>query len=247
MISLAISDAHLYIGTNAGASVYNDIARATHNVLIVSPYVSEEHIDLLIKKHAEGVNVMLVTSTDFERNIGSRDIYKKLITQFKSINEKKKRYRLAGLVLIYLALFSSVVSAGTGVYIEDYQLIWPLLALPVGWLIIKLLNRLRVYSYSYQSNMPFYVMASPNVDPQTSHQTFVNSNVYIIDDQIAYFGSANFTLRGFRDQHESMIRICDKTIVSCIYKEINSLLSDNNRLFRDINFIGQKIYPEPIN
>jgi phosphatidylserine/phosphatidylglycerophosphate/cardiolipin synthase-like enzyme len=90
-------------------------------------------------------------------------------------------------------------------------------------------------------------MASPNVDPQTRHQTFVNSKIYIIDDQIAYLGSTDFTRAGFRDQHETVFRIMDKTTVHCIYKEINGLLSDQNRLFRDINFIGRHIYPEPIN
>ena len=122
-----------------------------------------------------------------------------------------------------------------------------LLALPIGLLIIKLLNKLRVYSYNYRSNMPFYVMASPNVDPQTRNQTFVNSNIYIIDDQIAYLGSVDFTKAGFRDQHETIFRIMDKTTVHCIYKEINELLSDQRRLFRDINFIGRHIYPEPLN
>jgi phosphatidylserine/phosphatidylglycerophosphate/cardiolipin synthase-like enzyme len=90
-------------------------------------------------------------------------------------------------------------------------------------------------------------MASPNVDPQTRNQTFVNSKIYIIDNQVAYLGSADFTRTGFRDQYETMFRIIDKATVHCIYQEINVLLSDQNRLFRDINFIGKHIYPEPIN
>jgi phosphatidylserine/phosphatidylglycerophosphate/cardiolipin synthase-like enzyme len=247
MLSLTINEAYLYMGTNAGAGIYSDIAKATQNVLVISPYVSEEHIDIMLKKHAEGVQVTLVTSTDFEGNTGSKTIYKKLITQAKVTNEQTKRYRLIGLVLMYLTLFSSVVSASTGVYLENYQLFWSLLILPFGYLIIKLLNKLRVYSYSYQSNLPFYVMASPNVDPQTRNQTFVNSKIYIIDNQVAYLGSADFTRTGFRDQYETMFRIIDKATVHCIYQEINVLLSDQNRLFRDINFIGKHIYPEPIN
>jgi len=247
MLNLAINDAYLYMGTNAGAGIYNDMAKASHNVLVVSPYVSEDHIDLLLKKHTEGVHVTLITSTDFEGNTGSKTIYKKLITQAKVTNEQTRRYRLIGLVLMYLTLFSSVVSASTGVYLNNHQLFWGLLAFPIGLVIIKLLNKLKVYSYSYQSNLPFYVMASPNVDPQTRNQTFVNSKIYIIDDQIAYLGSADFTKIGFRDQYESMLRIMDKTTVHCIYKEINGLLSDQNRLFRDINFIGKHIYPEPLN
>ena len=247
MLSLTINEAYLYMGTNAGAGIYSDIAKATQNVLVISPYMSEEHIDILLRKHTEGVHVTLITSTDFEGNTGSKTIYKKLITQAKVTNEQTRRYRLIGLVLMYLMLFSSVVSASTGAYLENYQLFWSLLILPFGFLIIKLLNKLRVYSYSYQSNLPFYVMASPNVDPQTRNQTFVNSKIYIIDNQVAYLGSADFTRAGFRDQHETMFRIIDKAAVHCIYQEINALLSDQNRLFRDINFIGKHIYPEPIN
>ena len=247
MLNLAINDAYLYIGTNAGAGIYNDIAKATQNVLIVSPHVSGEHIDILLKKQAEGVGVTLVTSTDFEGNTGSKTIYKKLITQAKVTNEQIRRYRLAGLVLMYLTLFSSVVSASTGAYLGNYQLFWGLVAFPIGLIFIKLFNKLRVYSYSYQSNLPFYVMASPNVYPQTRHQIFVNSKIYIVDDQIAYLGSADFTRAGFRDQHEIMFRIMDKATVQGIYKEIHGLLNDQNRLFRDINFIGRHIYAEPLN
>lgn len=247
MLSLTIQEAYLYMGTNAGAAIYSDIAKATQNVLVVSPHVSEEHIDILLRKHAEGVHVTLITSTDFEGNTGSKTIYKKLITQAKVTNEQTKRTRLIGLVVMYLMLFSSVVSASTGAYLENYQLFWSLLILPFGFLIIKLLNKLRVYSYSYQSNLPFYVMASPNVDPQTRNQTFVNSKIYIIDDQVAYLGSGDFTKAGFRDHHETVFRIIDQSTVHCIYKEINGLLSDQNRLFRDISFIGKHIYPEPIN
>ena len=247
MISFSVSDVYLYMGTNAGAGIYSEIAKATQNVLIVSPHVSEEHVDLLLKKHTEGVSVTLITSTDFEGNRESKTIYKKLITQAKVTNERKKRWRLAGLVLMYLVLFSSVVSASTGAYLENYQLFWGLSALPVGFLLILLLNKLRVYSYSYRSNLPFYVMASPNVDPQTRNQMFVNSRIYIIDGQIAYMGTAGFTKAGFRDQHETVVRITDQAAIQCIYKEMNALLSDQNRLFRDINFIGRYIYPEPIN
>lgn len=247
MISLSVNDAYLYMGINAGAGIYTDITKATQNIMVVSPHVSEEHIDLLLKKHAEGVNVTLITSTDFEGKRESKKIYQKLITQAKVTNEQKRRFRLVGLVLMYLTLFSSVVSASTGVYLEDYQLFWGLLALPIGLLMKMLLNKLHVYTYNYQSNLPFYVMASPNVDPQTRNQVFVNSKIYIIDAHIAYLGTAEFTKAGLRDQHETMLRIIDQTIIQCIYKEMNALLSDQNRLFRDINFIGRYIYPEPIN
>ena len=142
MINLAVSDAYLYMGTNAGAAIYNDITKATQSVLVVSPHVSEEHIDILLKKHAEGVKVTLITSTDFEGNSGSKTIYKKLITQAKITNEQTRRNRLVGLVLMYLTLFSGVVSASTGAYLENYRLFWGLLALPIGLLIIKLLNKL---------------------------------------------------------------------------------------------------------
>jgi phosphatidylserine/phosphatidylglycerophosphate/cardiolipin synthase-like enzyme len=247
MISLSVSDVYLYMGTNAGAGVFSDLAKATQNILIVSPHVSEEHIDLLLKKQSEGVNVTLITSTDFEGNKESKSIYQKLITQAKITNVRKRRFRLAGLVLIYLMLFSSVVSASTGAYLDNYRLFWSLLALPAGFLVILLLNKLRVYSYSYQSNLPFYVMASPNVDPQTRNQTFVNSRIYIIDGQVAYLGTAGFTRASFRDQHETVVRIIDQAAIQSIYQEMNALLSDQNRLFRDINFIGRYIYPEPIN
>ena len=86
-MNLAINDAYLFMGTNAGAGIYNDITKATQNVLIVSPYVSEEHIDILLRKQAEGVHVTLITSTDFEGNSGSKIIYKKLIAEYPDSSE----------------------------------------------------------------------------------------------------------------------------------------------------------------
>lgn len=247
MLNLMINNSSLYMGTNAGAPVYHDIETASSNVLVLSPHVSEDHIDLLLKKHAQGVNVMLITSTDFEGNHTSKDIYKKLITQTSIINEKKKRYCVFGLIIAYLLILSGAVTAGVGVYLGKHELFWSLLALPIGLLAVKIIDRTRVYTYTYQSNMPFYVMASPNVDPRTSNQIFVNSKVFIVDEQIAYIGSPNFTSSSFQRQYESLFRIMDINIVNFIYKEINGLISDQGRLFRDINYIGKQIYPEPIN
>jgi phosphatidylserine/phosphatidylglycerophosphate/cardiolipin synthase-like enzyme len=247
MLHLSLTHCNLFLGTNAGNEIYNDILQAQSSVLVVSPSVSEESIDLLLQKHAEGVNVMLITSTDFEGKSDSRGIYKKLITQARDINESKKRYRLLGLVLLYLAVAASVVSAVVGTFLHNFALLWPLFACPVVFLLIALLNKLRIYSYQYIANMPFHVIASPYADVNTMHQVFINTNMYVIDDRVAYLGSASFTRAGFYEHYENMFKITDIGVVHYIYSEINKLISDQSRLFRDINFIGKRIYPEPIN
>lgn len=247
MLNLNINNCDLSLGINAGTNVYNDILRAQKNVLVVSSHVSEESIDLMLKKHVQGVNVMLITSTDFEGESESKGIYKKLITQSRHINESKKRYRLIGLVLMYATIIGSMVSTVAGILLNNFTYFWPLIALPIGFLFVALLNKLQVYKYKYIANMPFHVVASPYRDPNTSNQVFINSKIYIVDDEIAYLGSANFTQAGFEDHYESMFRILDRNAVSYLYQEINRLITDQNRLFRDINFIGKHIYPEPIN
>jgi phosphatidylserine/phosphatidylglycerophosphate/cardiolipin synthase-like enzyme len=235
------------LGTNAGNALHEDLLQAQQSIVVVSPHVSEESVELLLRKHHDGVNVMLITSTDIERSRESQKIYKKLITQSREINESTKRYRILGLVVLYTWVIGSIVSAIAGTFLGDIRYLWPLFLLPIGFLAIAGLNKLRVYRYRYLANMPFYVAASPYADYSTNHQVFINAAVYIVDGRFAYIGSANFTREGLFEHYESMIKIVDSDIISYLYNEVNQIISDQNRLFRDINFIGKHIYPEPIN
>lgn len=247
MLNLSVNNCLMYLGTNAGGNVYNDMLHAAQTVVVVSPFVSKENIELLLKKHQQGINVMLITSTNFEGNNGAKHIYRKLITQSQHTSVNKKRWRIVGMVFSYLLLLAGLFIGSYGEYINNTDYVWAFTAVPLSLLLIFLFNSLRVFTYSYTANMPFHVIASPYADSLTSNQVFVHSKIYVIDGNVAYLGTADFTKAGFSSHYETMFKITDSYTVSNIYHEINEIISDKSRLFRDINYIGSRIYPEPVN
>ncbi|MDH5327136.1 MAG: phospholipase D family protein [Gammaproteobacteria bacterium] len=246
MLNLPVNNCFLYLGTNAGGNVYNDMLHARQTVLVVTPFVSKENVDLLLSKHRQGVNVMLITSTNFEGKNGAKHIYRKLIKQSQHTNVKNRRLRLGGMILGYLLLLLGLSLGWYAELITHDLLLWAYAAIPVSLFLFYLINRIRVYSYSYTPNMPFHVIASPYADKLTSNQIFVHSKIYVIDGTVAYLGTADFTRAGFTSHYETMFRITDNFSVSSIYHEINEIISDKSRLFRDINYIGSRIYEEPM-
>jgi hypothetical protein len=59
-----ISEAELYIGQNAGKAIEAHIANAEKTIKIISPYISEGLVNVLIAKRNHGVDVALLTSDD---------------------------------------------------------------------------------------------------------------------------------------------------------------------------------------
>jgi phosphatidylserine/phosphatidylglycerophosphate/cardiolipin synthase-like enzyme len=73
-------------------------------------------------------------------------------------------------------------------------------------------------SLQLQTAFSFKVFVSPNSGNSTN-KTFIHSKIYIIDDEIAYLGSLNFTGSGVKDNHETRIRTTDPEAVAKIIEE----------------------------
>src|SRR5690606_10728568 len=70
----------------------------------------------------------------------------------------------------------------------------------------------RIFNYKYSQLFPFKVFVSPDkVD--TYKNTFIHGKIYIIDDEIVYMGSLNFTGSGTKENYETRIRTTDNNAV----------------------------------
>ncbi|MNR13014.1 Cardiolipin synthase [compost metagenome] len=109
----------------------------------------------------------------------------------------------------------------------------------------KIKNK-RIYNYSYSQLFLFKVYISPTNITNDSN-TFIHGKIYIIDDEIVYMGSLNFTANGTKHNYETRIRTIDKIAVDKIIKEYNELFYNSGFPERNIQDWGKQLYNEPIN
>lgn len=85
---------------------------------------------------------------------------------------------------------------------------------------------MRVLYFKYSWRFPIKVLLSGN-------NKFVHSKIYLIDDQIAYVGSMNFTEKGMKYNHESRIRFVNEETVQKLTKEFDDLFTNPDYMAMD--------------
>ena len=106
-------------------------------------------------------------------------------------------------------------------------------------------KRKRACSYTYKQLFPFKVVLSKNGNGFGN--TYLHSKIYIIDDEIAYLGSLNFTGGGTRNNYETRVRLGDAPSVQKIVEEFDYLMHGARMPELDISDWGSVLYREPIN
>ncbi|WP_048509567.1 phospholipase D-like domain-containing protein [Chryseobacterium sp. FH2] len=244
----------IYIGKGAGAKLMQDIRNAKRNVKIVSPYLSPFLIKELIYLHSKGINIRLVTSDEIEDFYGYDKNIHKLIIQNKHIDEKAKETRdnlvsLSG-TLLFAMIGLGVVLIPLIYLFNNFTLVYGFIIIAVMFFvrdfIVKKIKKTKVYHYTYKQLFPFKVFVSPN-SGNSFNTTFIHSKIYIIDDEIAYMGSLNFTGSGVKENHETRIRTSDPNAVAKIIEEVKEVFYNSNLAERDIQFWGSQLYEEPVN
>ncbi|WP_294287379.1 phospholipase D family protein [uncultured Chryseobacterium sp.] len=242
----------IYIGKSAGVKVMQDIRSARRNVKIVSPYLSPVLIKELIDLHSRGIQIRLITSDEIEDFYGYDKNIHKLIIQHKHVDEKAKEIRdnllsLSG-TLLFAMIGLGVVLLPLMYLLNNFKLAYGFIAVILMFFVrdavVKKIKKTKVYHYTYKQLFPFKVFVSPNSGNAT-HKTFVHSKIYIIDDEIAYIGSLNFTKSGMRDNHETRIRTTDPEAVAKIIEEVKEVFYHSRLPERDIQFWGSQLYEEP--
>ncbi len=244
----------VYIGKKAGEEIIDALLVAEHSIKIMSPYLNPTLIEELIRLHQKGIQIELITSDTIEdhSNPTKQSIQHQLIQQEQQVNQKAlserqnwKWYRklltfstILLLVLPLILFFQSkepnylfCILIAAGCFFAQQQL-------------TKRLNEQVVYTYSYHQLFPFKAFLQPR--PGIQNALFVHAKMYIIDDQVAFLGSLNFTTGGLKRNFETCIRIDDTTAVTELVETFNALFCATEHPEKNLALWGQNLYDEPI-
>ncbi|MCK4653321.1 MAG: phospholipase D family protein [Candidatus Cloacimonetes bacterium] len=238
----------IYIGKGAGKKLLDDIENAKKSVKVVSPYLSPFLIKELIKLRKRNLEVELITTDNIEDFYGSyeKNILKLIIQNVETDEvavEKREKWKDISKILAIVV----VGLLGLTYFVGDFKLGFSLIPMVILFLVyfrLKIKNK-RIYNYWYSQLFPFKVYMSP--DTNELSDTFIHGKIYLIDNQIAYLGSLNFTESGTKHNYETRIRTVDKNAIIEINKEMNQLFNHSHLPEKDIQMWGKQLYSEPIN
>lgn len=220
MITRSNND-HIYIGKKAGKEILYKIRHAKNSVKIVSPYLSPDYVKELIKLHKENKQVTLITCDKIGENVYSDFKISNLIEKEKVSNDRaiklKKRLFQFFIYLFIISLFLIISSFA-----------FPLLSIFASiisiFCIISLVYSIFIPDFAYKYNPIFRIKVFDSASGEKPWSTeLIHSKIFIIDEEIAFLGSANFTYSGFKKHYETVIKIKDKKAVEDISEEVEKL------------------------
>ena len=244
----------VYIGTGAGKKLMDEIENAKRSVKILSPFLSPFLVKKLIDLRSNGIDVQLITTDTIEDFYGDRERnLHELIRQETHIDGQarrtRNRWKNIAKVLNWLTIGLFIGFMVVNYWLKDIRLLWLLVTLLPIFLLArhygKKYRRKRICSYTYHQLFPFKVVLSKN--GKGFRNTYLHSKIYIIDDEIAYLGSLNFTGGGTRNNHETRVRLNDEPSVKKIVEEFDYLMHGAMMPEVDIWEWGSMLYREPIN
>jgi hypothetical protein len=182
-----ITSSDLYIGQKAGDEIEATIASAKKSIKIISPYIAENNVQLLIDKQKQGVNVALLTSDDsrhFNNPHNSR-ILRDVIIQNRHENTKKKKIRKWVFLSFWIVIIVCIVTATiiiktanvTEVVSSAYFLKTVITVLLVETTLISIWKKIRVFSYSYETPFPLSFVVDPVNYPHLKEGACKSSNL----------------------------------------------------------------------
>ncbi len=217
-LNFEIKNAKIAIGSGLGKYIIQKIHSAKKSIVILSPYLTGDYLNILQEKMNEGVSVKIITSSDFAKNNHRREIIEQLVSQVRNTNEEnfKKKVQLKRLRVFALiaAVLFFCISFKIGLY-----LFWVGLAsFIVTWILKGKYEKIIVYTYDYKFILPTQVVDTNGYDGKLMHV-----KAYLIDDKIAFIGSINFTRSAFYHNIESRIELTDKESITKLREQIEQL------------------------
>lgn len=240
----------IYIGKSAGKKLMEDISNAKKNIKIISPFLSPLLVKELISIREKGIEIGLITTDKIEDfKYGENKNLNKLIIQNSTKDYEAEILRNHWLklaeIFLYCSIAATIISIASAYTFNSLK---PLSILLLALILYSLHNtyvgkakKKRIYIYHYRQLFPFKVYINKY---KGMH---IHAKLYIIDDQIAYLGSINFTSRGTKYNYETRVRITDSEAVKKIVSEFLDLFNNKELPERDIQLWGKELYPEPIN
>ena len=211
----------IYIGKEAGKEILHEIRHAKKSVKIVSPYLSPDYVKELIKLHKECKQVTLITCDKIVENAYSDFkisdlIEKKEIHDNKASKLKKRLLKFSMWLGIAALIFGISAFFFTPLFVFAGALMLASL--------ISLISFSFISDYLYEYNPIFRIKVFDSTSGEKPWSAeLIHSKIFIIDEEIAFLGSANFTYSGFKKHYETVIRVEDRRAVADISEEIEKL------------------------
>lgn len=259
----------VYIGQSSGKKLCDDISNCKKSIKIISPYLDTHSLKKLIDLSKKGIKVELITMDNIENNNEERnkEALKMLLKQEKienkeKVNERDKRKKL-NRIFKYIQIFLiSMIFFLLAKKISKPQYLMAILTFMLLGIQLFILNNLRVikrmviYEYSYHciNNFKikffnsFYKNPTKNFNREYDNSfLFIHSKIYLIDNEILYTGSMNFTNQGFNLNFESRVRTENEKIIESVSDMIKKLFEDKSYKSFFIDQEKTKLYLEVAN
>lgn len=245
----------LYIGTETGQRIEKALADAQKSIYVISPYVSEHYLRLLLNKQTAGVSVNGLfcenkvrtgthNSPTLQNRLGLANIVRSLLQVTRislddGIRRRQQQKNIAcifyalsiisfvGLLLLFYTLYTIYSEAGNLDAVPAFSL---LIKVP-GILILPLLFALIASSISKsRRNIPITKLQyqfSANLLFFKEPTTFPHIKAIIIDEKTAFIGSMNLTYSGLHKNLESCLITHDYTIIESLLTLYHSFNSSD--------------------
>lgn len=243
-------NATIYIGPRAGGAIRSALENATNCIDIISPYLTTEYLDFLLKRAREGITVNLVTTTECHPNPQQRQkIFRKLTEQTRhevlGAKGKAMRYRLYAMLLLLVATTTAYAQANKLIPANipgGYML--AAVCFLAALLLFNEAGKIRLYTYSYKPRLNFmaYIPWAPG---RGSDCMLVHAKVYVVDEGSVYSGSVNFSAAGFRFNCEVRTDIHDRPTGKLVAQEIRGMIENPWGQVMNPGQIGKSVHAEP--
>ena len=216
----------IYIGRNAGEEILEAIKQAKKSVKIVSPYLSADYLKVLVNLSKSGKEITLIACDKLNESSFSdfriSDIIKsKKIAIPESKEKRMKNLKIGGIILIL-----SIISLVLGIFQSLLFILAGILLLSgVSFILYSIFTAHSKTEYSSIFRLKVFDSASIKKPGSTE---LIHSKIFIIDENVCFLGSVNFTFAGFKTHYETAIKVQDASALRAISEEVENLYNSSD-------------------
>ncbi|MGH9160335.1 MAG: phospholipase D family protein [Vicinamibacteraceae bacterium] len=226
-------------GRRAGDRLWREVRAATTSVIVVSPFLTRELVEQLDSQHQAGVNITLIAS---DAICEQPTLAASLLRQERHVRHGVQRWRMT---MACTSLFMCVLC------MTWLSVAWwasspaSMLEPSAGILLAAIGFAYAAYLHPYRYEYQWRFAAQRTICARSedgSFATMLHAKLYVIDEAVAYVGSANFTKSGFFFNIEALVRITDPIVVRQIIDAAHGLLT--NCTLREVRAdeIGRRLW-----
>lgn len=200
----------IYVGKGAGNKLLKDLRHAQKSIKIVSPFISPKLLEVLKELHQKGIEISLISQQpDSKEASRLQELFAPILTTSSKGLQSGNPPKYA---VWFFVLLSTVLLFVLYILGKSHLFIPALIVILSPFLILKL-----------KSGKPNkFIFPTKLCSPNSRHR--LHSKFYIIDNQIAYLGSLNFTRSGIYNNHESRVRTVDPKVIQSLNLEFEYLM-----------------------